>query len=249
MENNSPLPILPVWPTRWPPNSFRFLPTALLLIIVAAITLGVLLFFALWVRLTHQTAVSLIAALIVQLLIEIGVVIAILVRLPRLAGFTLRELGFHVPDARTLALALLGAIAMAIVANGGASLIDALLHTKHEQQVVALYQQVRDPSIKVFFAIFAVAIAPIAEEIAFRVFAFNFGMRYWGFWGGAILSGILFGLAHADPYAALPLALAGIVLCAVYYRTRNAFASMISHGLFNALTLVALFAAPHLVKG
>lgn len=246
--NNSPLPISPAWPTRWPPNSFRFLPTALLLLIVFAITLGVLLIFTLWLHATHRIGVTLVPALVAQLLIEVGVVIAILVRLPRLSGFTLRELGFAPPNARTLTLALLGAIAMAIVANGGASLIDSLLHSKHEQQVVALYQQVRNPSIKVFFAIFAVAVAPFAEEVGFRVFAFNFGLRYWGFWGGAILSGVLFGLAHGDIYAALPLALAGVVLCGVYYYTRNAYASMISHGLFNALTLVALLAAPHAMK-
>ncbi len=51
-----------------------------------------------------------------------------------------------------------------------------------------------------------------------------------------MLSGVLFGIAHGDLYAALPLALGGIVLCAVYYRTRNAFASMISHALFNAFS-------------
>ena len=246
--NNSIVPISPAWPTRWPKDSFRLLPTALLLILIAAITLGVLLLFAIWVRVSHQSALTLVPALVVQLLLELGVVAALLVRLPRLTGFSLAELGFRVPDVRAIALAVLGAIAMAIVANGGASLIDSLLHTKHQQQVIALFQQVHNPSVRIFFAIFAVVLAPIAEEIVFRVFAFNFGLRYWGFWGGAILSGVLFGLAHGDPYAALPLALAGIVLCTVYYRTRNAYASMISHGLFNSLTLIALLAAPHLVK-
>ncbi|HXM08008.1 MAG TPA: CPBP family intramembrane glutamic endopeptidase, partial [Candidatus Acidoferrum sp.] len=62
------------------------------------------------------------------------------------------------------------------------------------------------------------------------------------------ISAILFGLAHGDAFAAIPLALGGIVLCAVYYRTRNAFASMISHGLFNGLSLAGLLFAPHLVS-
>ena len=56
--------------------------------------------------------------------------------------------------------------------------------------------------------------APFAEETFFRIFFFNLGLRYGGFWGGAVLSGVLFGIAHGDLYAALPLALGGMVLCA-----------------------------------
>ncbi|HXO17878.1 MAG TPA: CPBP family intramembrane glutamic endopeptidase, partial [Candidatus Dormibacteraeota bacterium] len=77
---------------------------------------------------------------------------------------------------------------------------------------------------------------------------FNLGLRYGGFWGGALLSGALFGIVHGDFYAALPLALGGVVLCAVYYWTRNAFAPMISHALFNALSIVMLLVAPQTTR-
>jgi membrane protease YdiL (CAAX protease family) len=100
----------------------------------------------------------------------------------------------------------------------------------------------------VVFAFFAMVLAPIAEETIFRVFAFNFGARYGGFWLGAPVSAILFGLAHGDAFAAIPLALGGVVLCAVYYRSQNAFASMISHGLFNGLSIAGLLFAPHLIS-
>ena len=59
-----------------------------------------------------------------------------------------------------------------------------------------------------------------------------------------MLSGVLFGIAHGDPYAAIPLALGGIVLCAVYYLSRNAYASMISHALFNSFSIVLLLFFP-----
>ena len=49
---------------------------------------------------------------------------------------------------------------------------------------------------------------------------------------------------HGDVYAALPLALGGIVLCGVYYLSRNAYASMISHALFNGLSIVLLSGVP-----
>ncbi len=196
----------------------------------------------------HRGAVALVPALVIQLVLEAGVVAVILRGLPVLSGFSLRELGFRAIGAGQIGIATLGALIMAIVANGGASLIDALFHTTHEQQVVQMVRNVHNPAIIAFFAIFAVVIAPIAEETIFRVLVFNIGLRYRGFWFGAILSGVLFGVAHGDKFEALPLALAGVVLCGVYYCTRNAYASMITHGLFNAMTVIALFAFPQLTK-
>ena len=94
------------------------------------------------------------------------------------------------------------------------------------------------------FVFFAIVFAPIAEETFFRLFFFNLGMRYGGFWVGAIASGVLFGMAHGDLYAAAPLALGGMILCYVYYRTRNAWASMMTHCLFNAISIAAILFAP-----
>jgi uncharacterized protein len=188
------------------------------------------------------------ALIAVQFVLE-GVLLAIvLVALPALSKFSLRELGFRRPNASALGTSLVGAVAMVIVANGGASLIDSLAHSRHQQDIVEIFKGLHDPTTIALFAAFAVVFAPFAEETFFRVFFFNLGLRYGGFWGGAVLSGVLFGIAHGDIYAALPLALGGIVLCAVYYRTRNAFAPMISHALFNGLSIVALLVAPGITR-
>jgi membrane protease YdiL (CAAX protease family) len=77
---------------------------------------------------------------------------------------------------------------------------------------------------------------------------FNAVMRYGGFWSGAIVSGLIFGAVHADKYAFLPLAAGGVILAYVYYRSGNAFTSMITHGLFNAVTVLALVFAPKLTQ-
>jgi hypothetical protein len=164
--------------------------------------------------------------------------------MPALSKFSLRELGFRMPTGANVGTAILGAVGMVIVANGGASLIDYLLHSQHQQDIVQIFRELHDPTTVAIFAAFAVLFAPFAEETFFRVFFFNLGLRYTGFWGGAVLSGVLFGIAHGDLYAAVPLALGGIVLCAVYYRTRNAWSSMISHALFNSLSIVALLFIP-----
>ena len=243
--NDSTSATLPVWPTRWPKNSFASPWTWLLAGVIAVFF--VFLPFIAGLRTNRVPAVTPLefdALIAVQAVFE-GVLVAIvLLALPRLSKFSLGELGFRTPSLSALGIGLLGAAGMVIVANGGASLIDYLARSEHQQDIVQIFKELHDRTTITIFAAFAVVFAPFAEETIFRVFFFNLGLRYAGFWGGAVVSGILFGMAHGDLYAALPLALGGIVLCAVYYRTRNAYSSMLSHALFNALSIVLLLAFP-----
>lgn len=250
--NNSTSTTSAVWPTRWPQDSFRAGPTALL--ILAAIGVAAVGFVIGAVYLfTHRADVGrgpnfVIAAVVVQLLVEGSAVAVILAALPRVSKFSLRELGFYAPRPWQIGIGLLGAIAMIVVVEGGASLIETLAHQKHEQSVVELFRHVVGTNVMWFFALFAVVLAPFMEEVIFRIFIFNAGLRYGGFWLGAVVSGLCFGGAHMDLFVLVPLALGGMILCGVYYRTRNAFASMISHGCFNAVTVLALIYAPQLAK-
>jgi uncharacterized protein len=244
--NDSTLPTLPAWPTRWPKNSFTGFWTW------ALAAFFVILFVLAAIAQLKQGPVTPISPLLfdfgiaLQFVVEAFFAAIILLALPSLSKFSLGELGFRAPNLTTIGIAVLGFIAMFLVADGSASLIDSIAHSRHQQDIVQIFKMLHDPSSIVVFIVFAVIFAPFAEETYFRIFFFNLGLRYGGFWGGAILSGILFGIVHGDIYAALPLALGGIVLCGVYYLTRNAWASMISHALFNALSIVALLVAPKL---
>ena len=248
--NASPSTTSPQWPTHWPDNSFKS-PWTWVAVAVLLCVIGVT--FA--AELNQSNApipnvppLYLVIGFAVQAFLE-GILIAlILAVLPALSKMSLAQLGFRVPDLRTLGIAVAGAFAMAVVANGLASLIELVAHSKHQQSVVEMFKGVHDPATIGVFAVFAIVFAPFAEETMFRVFFFNLGLRFGGFWAGAIVSGVLFGLVHGDLFAAVPLALGGVILCYVYYRTRNAWASMISHGLFNALTVAALLFAPNLAS-
>jgi membrane protease YdiL (CAAX protease family) len=251
--NNSTSTISPAWPTRWPKDSFRFWPTFGVVAASLGVTMVVLFAGIIWLVLRHPTSIKtgnvpILPALIIQLLIEVGVVGIILATLPRVSGFSLRELGFTMPKLEAIGTAVVGAIAMALAVNGSATLIETLMHQKHDQKVVEMFKHIHDPGTIAFFAVFAIVLAPFAEETMFRIFTFNLGLRYRGFWFGAIVSAILFGIAHGDPVAAIPLTLGGIVLATVYYRTENAYASMITHGIFNSLTVLALLFAPNLAQ-
>lgn len=244
--NDSTSVTSPAWPTRWPKDSFKGIWTWLLAAFFALLCLT-----AAFLQL-EQGPVAPMSPLIfdlgiaLQFVVEAFFAAIILAALPALSKFSLRQLGFRAPTITTVGIGVAGFVAMFIVADGSATLIEYFAHSRHQQDIVAIFKMLHDPASIAIFILFAVVFAPFAEETFFRIFFFNLGLRYGGFWGGAILSGVMFGIVHGDIIAAVPLALGGMVLCAVYYVTRNAYASMISHALFNGLSIAALLFAPKL---
>jgi membrane protease YdiL (CAAX protease family) len=197
-----------------------------------------------------HAAPNIIDGLIAQTGLNLPVVATLLVGMPRVARFSLRELGFVAPTWSTVGIAIAGTVAAVLVVAVVGQLVDALLHQQHHQQaIVQMFLKLHNPAQIAFFALFAVTIAPVTEELFFRTFLFNIGLRHIGLWGSAIASSVLFGLAHGSLTDAIPLACVGIVFALVYYRTRNAYASMISHALFNAFSIVGLLFAPKLAGG
>jgi membrane protease YdiL (CAAX protease family) len=95
---------------------------------------------------------------------------------------------------------------------------------------------------------FVCVIAPIAEEFFFRGFFFG-ALRQWriglaghniGPWVAAVLTGILFGLAHtgsASPQYLVPLGFLGFVLCLVRWKTGSLYPCMALHSINNSLAL------------
>jgi uncharacterized protein len=97
-------------------------------------------------------------------------------------------------------------------------------------------------------AVFVCVIAPICEEFFFRGFIFG-GLRQWkinfagrdlGTLFAAIVTGILFGLAHtgsASSQYLIPLGFLGFVLCVVRWKTRSLYPCMALHSVNNSLAL------------
>ncbi len=97
-------------------------------------------------------------------------------------------------------------------------------------------------------AVFVCVIAPIAEEFFFRGFIFGVLRRWRIRIGGrdvgtvlaAIITGILFGLAHtgsASSQYLIPLGFLGFVLCLVRWRTGSLYPGMALHSINNSLAL------------
>ena len=245
--NDSTSATSPVWPTRWPKDSFKGFWTWLLAGFITLLFVGLFVVSQNTKAPTNVDPLEFDLLIGFQFVVEAVLVAIVIAAMPALSKFSLRELGFRMPTWSNLGIAVLGALAMVVVANGGATLIDHLAHSQHQQDIIEIFKGLHNTTTIEIFVVFAVIFAPFAEETFFRLLFFNLGVRYGGFWAGAILSGVLFGIAHGDIFAAVPLALGGVVLCAVYYRTGNIFASMISHALFNTVSIAALLLMPKAV--
>lgn len=86
-----------------------------------------------------------------------------------------------------------------------------------------------------------VILAPISEELLFRGVLFAGFKRSFGFMPAAILSSILFGLAHWQPNVALATAVLGWLLAYLYHKTGSLWSSIGLHSLKNAVAFVLLY--------
>ncbi len=96
-------------------------------------------------------------------------------------------------------------------------------------------------------AAFVCVVAPVCEEFFFRGFVFGvlsqmritLGGRQVGPWVAALITGVIFGLAHTGSVSSsqflLPLGFLGFVLCLVRWRTGSLYPCMALHAFNNAL--------------
>lgn len=192
--------------------------------------------------LTHPTpAVSLVGDFLFDLsFVAAALYFASLHGPPRPADFGFRRIGLRLGVASVLAAALGYYIVSAIYASalklhGNEKLPSELGVSKSTVALVAA-------------TVFVCVVAPIAEEFFFRGFLFGalrrwrivIGGRNYGTLVAAVLTGILFGLAHtgsASPRYLLPLGFLGFVLCLLRWRTRSLYPCMALHSLNNSLAL------------
>ncbi len=89
-----------------------------------------------------------------------------------------------------------------------------------------------------WFTIFVVGVLPgICEEVMFRGFILS-ALRKKGLWYGIILSAILFGSFHLDPFRFLPVTLLGIWLGYLAVRTNSLYVPILAHFAQNSLAIL-----------
>lgn len=86
-----------------------------------------------------------------------------------------------------------------------------------------------------------VVLAPISEELFYRGMIYPLFRKHLGRGGGALLAGLVFGLAHWDLWRAIPLAIGGAVLCYIYEKSDSILVPMVAHGVWNGFMCLIIY--------
>ncbi len=251
MRNNSTWALSALSPITWPREAWNVWLTLLAIVGAVVVAFASQLAYLVGGVATgslslHHLVLSADESLIAQVVIYVPLGAYLLVVIPALAKTSLHELGFHAPSWRDLGVAVAGAIVMTISVNVVGSAIAALTHRHDTETAVALMEQMKTPFERFGFFTVACVLAPMLEELAFRIFIFNAMTRYLSIGIAAVASGVLFGLVHSSALpqiltVSIPLAIGGVVLAYVYAKTRCYWANVTTHALFNGVAVVALF--------
>jgi hypothetical protein len=252
VENNSTWTPSPPSPTNWAPDAFPagrsllFAIGAVFFSLAPGVAYAVFGVLAGRINPHNPAAIAGIDLIYAQLFTYAVLLPYLLYFLPRVAQRSLGELGVRAPGAREVGIGLIGVVAMFVAVNGMSAGISALTHIHDTEAAVALLAQMKTPFEKLLFVAVAAILAPIIEELAFRAFLFNAFSRYMSISAAALSSAILFGLVHASSAQQLltvsvPLCFGGLVLAAVYRISRCYWSNVISHAIFNSISLVAVF--------
>ena len=87
------------------------------------------------------------------------------------------------------------------------------------------------------------AVAPFGEEVAFRGLFFPWLRERIGLIAGIVISSLVFASLHGVMQLIPSLAVVGAVLAVLYHRCGSLYPVMLTHGLFNAIMVVALYSA------
>jgi hypothetical protein len=106
--------------------------------------------------------------------------------------------------------------------------------------ILEIILQGRDRFTIVLLWVLVAVCAPLFEETLFRGFFLTSLTRYLPMWQAIACSGLVFAIAHLNVGDLLPLTVLGMLLGFVYLRSRNLFASMLLHSLWNSGSFVGL---------
>lgn len=169
-------------------------------------------------------------------------VLAPLALLSRWAGFSLRrDFDLAPPPLLTLVLSCL----MALAALAPTSLLAEFslrLHPVDPQWARILTENLpHNPWGLAVAGLAAVVAAPLAEELIFRGLVQRLAARTWGPWPAVVLSALVFGLVHGEPWYLFGLCAVGLVLGFLYQTTGSLLVCWAAHAIHNGVSLVMMY--------
>ncbi len=142
---------------------------------------------------------------------------------------------------RGLALAVLLLPVVAVI-NG--TLMTQLTGEEfHNPQLVAVAPDGFSWPALLSMLVMAGFVAPLGEELIFRGLLFPWLRGRFGATTAAILSGLIFAILHGVPMLIPALTAIGTALALLYHRCGSLWPAILAHGVFNAIMVIALYAA------
>ena len=119
--------------------------------------------------------------------------------------------------------------------------LDKLGWPTDDQRAVEIFAHAKSFWMRGYLALFAVVIAPVAEEFIFRGILYPFLKRLG--WPKLAWFGVsfLFALIHLNAPIFLPLFVFALALTWLYERTDKLIAPIVVHAMFNGVNLIILF--------
>jgi membrane protease YdiL (CAAX protease family) len=118
----------------------------------------------------------------------------------------------------------------------------------HPQATVQIIMSHHGPGSFALDFVSVALVAGICEELMFRGVMFTALAQRMPVWIAAVLSGLAFGIAHADIWSLAALTAVGIGLAVLFSRTRSIWPNMVAHTTFNAFSLVLIYFFPQFAK-
>jgi len=142
----------------------------------------------------------------------------------------------------TAVVFILVALLVVLLLQGASVYVLEKLGWSHEDQAaVEMLLSAKEWFVTAYFGVFAIVIAPVAEEFIFRGMLFPF-VKQLGFpklaWFGV---SALFALIHFNAATFVPLFALALALTWLYEHTDNLLAPITAHALFNGANLVVLY--------
>ncbi|MDD2510058.1 MAG: type II CAAX endopeptidase family protein [Syntrophomonas sp.] len=109
------------------------------------------------------------------------------------------------------------------------------------QIIEEMLRSVQGSSEFIMLLVMGAVLAPVSEELFYRGMIYPVVRGYLGPLWGAIVAGLIFGLAHWDFWRTIPLAVGGAVLCYFYEKTGSILVTMLAHGVWNGVMAVFVY--------
>ena len=121
---------------------------------------------------------------------------------------------------------------------GYSKVIKKIFGELETQEIMRVYQESDEFSIRILIIIMAVIIAPIIEEVVFRGYIYPICKRHAGRIISTFVTSLFFAAIHFNIPALLPLFIFAIFLTIAYEVTGSIWVPISIHTCFNAIALI-----------